>query len=326
MKRNAKRSFSVIVPAYNAAKNIGECLDSILSEKYDQFEVIVVNDGSVDDTSMIVKKILKRDGRVKLIEQENAGVSVARNVGIKQAKGEYIMFVDADDKLGAGWGKIMDYVSNEDLVIFSNKIDKRWSKKDLLEIVLGYKKAGASICGPFSKLCNRKFILENNILFDKNIINGEDMIFNIEAILKTDNIGLAEYSFYDYRFNLDSATKKYDEKIINSDKEFHKRLARLTEKSENLRGVREYSLQMGVVTIAERLAFAKDYGMVKEKYSVLETEPYSDAFNRKCLLSGKAKVIFMMLKHRRYYAVYTLISLFYRKRLEANNKEVFERI
>ena len=88
---------SVIVPAYNAEKTIVRCLNSITNQTYPYLDVIVINDGSIDNTESIVEKIALADNRVRLINIANGGVSHARNVGIEHAKGDYITFVDADD-------------------------------------------------------------------------------------------------------------------------------------------------------------------------------------------------------------------------------------
>ena len=91
---------SVIIPAYNAEKEIGKCIDSILNTNHTDFEVIVVNDGSTDNTKQILNSYL--DSHLIKIHKENEGVSVARNVGIKNATGDYVLFVDADDLLENG--------------------------------------------------------------------------------------------------------------------------------------------------------------------------------------------------------------------------------
>lgn len=88
---------SVVMPSYNSEKYIAESIESILKQTYSDFELIVVNDGSVDKTKDIVREYIKRDNRVHMIEQRNQGVSVARNTGIEASKGEYISFLDADD-------------------------------------------------------------------------------------------------------------------------------------------------------------------------------------------------------------------------------------
>lgn len=88
---------SVIMPAYNMEKYIGDSIESVLNQNYINFELIIINDGSSDGTKEIIAKYQHMDERIIYIEQENHGVSVARNVGMSCAKGKYISFLDADD-------------------------------------------------------------------------------------------------------------------------------------------------------------------------------------------------------------------------------------
>ena len=94
-----KSLISVIVPCFNAEKYIERCLDSILKQTYRNIEVIVVDDGSTDDSAARIKEISKLDNRVKYVYQKNAGVSAARNRGLDEAKGDKITFVDSDDTI-----------------------------------------------------------------------------------------------------------------------------------------------------------------------------------------------------------------------------------
>ena len=89
--------FSVIVPVYNIAKYLPECLDCILGQRFRDIEVIAVNDGSRDESGQILDEYSARDNRLKVIHQQNAGVSAARNAGIDVARGEYLAFLDSDD-------------------------------------------------------------------------------------------------------------------------------------------------------------------------------------------------------------------------------------
>src|SRR3954470_7921673 len=88
---------SVVIPVYNAEKYITECIESLLNQTLKQCEFIFVNDGSSDNSSQIINEFKKKDNRIILINQENQGVSIARNNGLKAASGEYVGFVDADD-------------------------------------------------------------------------------------------------------------------------------------------------------------------------------------------------------------------------------------
>ncbi len=89
---------SVVIPAFNAEKFIGEAIESVLKQTYENWELFVINDGSTDDTATIVQEYISQDKRVELIQQNNQGVSVARNMGAQLAQGEYIAFLDADDR------------------------------------------------------------------------------------------------------------------------------------------------------------------------------------------------------------------------------------
>ena len=88
---------SLVVPVYNCEKYVGECIESILSQDYSNIELILVNDGSKDNSKNVIEDYSKKDKRIKIINQENSGVSSARNNGMKISKGKYIGFIDADD-------------------------------------------------------------------------------------------------------------------------------------------------------------------------------------------------------------------------------------
>ena len=88
---------SIIVPVYNVEKYISKCIESLINQTYNNIEIIIINDGSVDKTKTICEQFAHKDGRIILINTENKGVSHARNIGIKKAKGDYIGFVDSDD-------------------------------------------------------------------------------------------------------------------------------------------------------------------------------------------------------------------------------------
>ena len=98
---------SFIVPSYNFAAHITECVDSILAQTISEIEVIVVNDGSTDNTKEILEIIAQKDARVRPINKENEGVSIARNTGLLAAMGEYVSFVDADDYVASDYASYM---------------------------------------------------------------------------------------------------------------------------------------------------------------------------------------------------------------------------
>lgn len=186
---------SVIIPAYNAEKEIGKCINSILNTNHTDFEVIVVNDGSTDNTKQILDRYL--DSRLIVIHKENEGVSVARNIGIKNATGDYVLFVDADDELEP---QALDYLTNYlldkqlDLLQFSVSTDtySQNSCKKNLEYYLNKSYTSSKEAFLYlinhgfycvwNKLYRREFI--ENITFPKGIKTGEDFIFNCNVFLK----------------------------------------------------------------------------------------------------------------------------------------------
>ena len=103
--QNAKRTpaISVIVPVYNVEKVLPRCLDSILAQTFADFELICINDGSPDNSAAVLADYAARDARIKIINQENAGLSAARNAGMQAAEGAYVCFCDSDDYLDAGF-------------------------------------------------------------------------------------------------------------------------------------------------------------------------------------------------------------------------------
>ena len=110
-----KELISIIVPIYNVEKYLRQCLDSILNQTYQNFECLLINDGSLDNSADICREYVSKDSRFKYFEKENGGVSSARNLGIECSRGEYITFIDSDD-----W---VDYDYLE--VLYNSLVDER---------------------------------------------------------------------------------------------------------------------------------------------------------------------------------------------------------
>lgn len=92
-----KRKYSVIVPVYNVEKYINECLSSLINQTYKNIEIVVINDGSSDNSLSLIEEYSRIDDRIRVIDQKNMGLGYTRNVGIDNAVGDYILFVDSDD-------------------------------------------------------------------------------------------------------------------------------------------------------------------------------------------------------------------------------------
>lgn len=302
---------SVIIPVFNAEKYLSECLDSVLEYKGENLEVILINDGSTDTSDLVCKKYSKKDHRIKYFDKSNSGVSATRNLGIKKANGDYVMFVDSDDILMSGWykGVFGEAIYNDDFIIFSKRINRDIDKTEIVSEILGVRNRVSGLSSPCSKIYRREFLLENNIFFKKDIINGEDMLFNIEVVLRAKSTSVVNFDYYDYRQVLGSSTKRYEENFIVSDLAFHRELDSLLGDNGEYDFARRYSWQNAVVTIARRLSFVKQYKYAKKHFKELSVGPYKVVFLGKCILSGRSKIIFSLLRGRLYFMTYVLLKL-----------------
>lgn len=214
------RKLSIVIPVYNAEKYIEECLTSILSEMDDEIELLLLDDGSKDFSYEIIQKYEKSN--IRIFHHENNGVSYTRNCGIMEAVGEYIMFVDADDRLSPGWKSavLSGCDGAADVVYYNKNFDEQRSvdKTNIIHGIFGIfdSKCNANMSSPWSKLYRREFLLHNQIRFDCSLINGEDGIFNLNAILRAEHFACRKVSYYQYRIYMGSSSKKYSDKFYDS--------------------------------------------------------------------------------------------------------------
>lgn len=308
---------TIIIPVYNAEKYINECLESVLENENNSFEIIIINDGSSDNSVKIIRKFMEKNANIMLINNENHGVSYSRNVGISKAKGDYIMFVDADDKLKCNWfdeiNKRVEW--NEDIVYFDdNKLSVL--KNDVLKYIIGCNEKNICIAGPYSKIFKRKLIVDNTIKFEEKIINGEDMLFNVECLKYAENIKNICFSFYFYRRYVGQTTKKFDVKIFDSDIEFQKKLANKLEKfdisDDEKVNLEEYCLQSAVIMLFDRISYIDKFNDAKKYIFRLYDEPYIKAKNKNLLMRKSDKFKYLLYKMKLDYILYFLFKIFRR--------------
>jgi glycosyltransferase involved in cell wall biosynthesis len=211
---------SIIVPVYNNDIYLNKCIDSILKQTYRNIEIILINDGSTDNSGKICEEYVAKDDSIKIIHQQNKGVSVARNNGLAIAKGEYIGFVDGDDYIKEDMFEYLlnlleqnsadismcNYYSFDD-----NKISvKNVFKKDL--IVLSSNNALEMIFTSLAFSCWNKLFkrkLFENELFETDISMGEDLYIIFKLFCKSKNIVVGnEIKYYYNRINTKSSTKQ----------------------------------------------------------------------------------------------------------------------
>lgn len=221
---------SIIVPVYNGQRYLGECIDSILNQDYENIELIIVNDGSKDASSRIIDEYAKKDKRVKAIYQKNSGVSSARNNGINNANGEYVTFVDADDYLEKDYvGYLCNLIVENDADIsltpfpnkvtesnkkINNKIDDYivlWSGEDAMKNMLYYK----VVISSWNKMFSLNLLKKNKVRFNTNLSFGEGFDFTIASFQHSNKVAVGHKRVYNYRVdNANSVMTRFSEKLV----------------------------------------------------------------------------------------------------------------
>lgn len=331
---------SVIVPVYNAEKYIRKCVDSILNQNDRDFELILVNDGSRDNSLAICREFEALDSRVKVIDQNNAGVSVARQNGIDAAKGEWISFVDADDYLENGFIEdINNCEENVDIIVFGKNIENTCVVKSDSKVIcniLGYKTGNVCDNAHMSVLLGKAYkadiIKNNNVKLKTGIINGEDMLFNIEYFFTMPVVKYIKKEVYNYRINAGSATVRIQPEIIKNDREFLSYLKNIIDEGYN--SGREYmedlfrKVALNGMWICLRQYIAHPQNKMKKSEKIklykelLNSEYYYSAFkNYKAYCNDKRKrIVFMLLGFKCYSMAFLLIGA------SRNKKETYENI
>lgn len=205
---------SVIIPIYNAEKYIKQCIESLTNQTYKNIEIILINDGSTDNSKKICDEYRNKDNRVIVIDKENEGVSKTRNKGIELATGEYITFLDADDSINFNYiEELVKNIEDDCLVRFNNpNIKENIILKDeyIKQIAIG------KIQGVCWGYLLKKSLLEN-MKFDTNTSYMEDTIFIINCLFKVSKVKFARKAFYNYNQNEGSLTQNISniEKRLN---------------------------------------------------------------------------------------------------------------
>ena len=213
-------ALSVIVPVYNSAPYLQECIDSILTQNFTDFELLLVDDGSTDESARICDSYAESDERIRVFHKKNGGVSSARNVGLREARGEYITFVDADDyvtesflehllcvdsdltvtgvaKFGAVEGSV---AFNEFCTFGLSELPSHWYPSNQICYLYHY---------PVCKLYRSRVIHDNQLRFDERLSFSEDLCFNLAYYSLIDTISEIPHVDYKYRITQIDRDNKY---------------------------------------------------------------------------------------------------------------------
>lgn len=235
---------SFIVPIYNVSNFLDDCLQSLCRIQNPQVEILLINDGSTDNCPVICQKYAELDSRIRVITQDNQGVSASRNNGLMWARGEWVCFVDGDDYISIDFdsriiqklddtveinyfgcqlmvdGREPSCIERKDYFLREEdiwKVRMRILNTDIYQEP--HKFPGTFFGGaPFAKFINRKKLLEWQITFDESLSWGEDLLFNFRLLQYVKRAKVVDCTGYYYRINLASMTQRYDVQASNRDR------------------------------------------------------------------------------------------------------------
>ena len=216
---------SIIIPCFNIDKHLSNCIESVISQTYESFELLLINDGSIDDTGKICDAYAKKETRLRVFHIENGGASAARNLGIEQAVGTLFLFIDGDDYIkedyvsqllknynNSNW-PICGMVNVRDGIPTNNTNfqellqihdNKRIEKNNFMDLLSYY-----SFSSPCARIYSASIIHKNKIRFDENVSYQEDLLFNLEYAKYVDSAYLVDYFGYCYVEHKNSSTGRY---------------------------------------------------------------------------------------------------------------------
>lgn len=231
---------SVIIPIYNSEKYLSRCIDSILMQTYKDIEILLVDDGSTDNTKEICIDYSNKDSRVKYLHKDNSGVSATRNYGIEHASGEWIIFIDSDDYFSDAnvFNRLMEVVNKNPNVmpIFNfislkdNNVTEKQNEfvignpdvEDIMANCIAGVNHSTNLTYMFRavwcKMFNKKIVDEHNIRFDEKMYMGEDAVFLIEYVQYIESIEDIHTYGLIYRIHDDSSSRKYKTDLLSQAK------------------------------------------------------------------------------------------------------------
>ncbi len=217
---------SVIVPIYNKEQSLSTCVQSILNQSYNNIEIILVDDGSKDNSLIVCKKFEGLDQRIKVIHKENGGVSSARNIGLQYAKGDFITFVDADDWIEKNMiEELLQAITRYDADIAGSYFIHD-SAEDVQKTTIDsiFKTTTVihknEVCSEIAKIYDRKIGWENcsklfskrslnGVSYDEAITNGEDWLFFCKCVVNIEKMVYIPKFYYHYVYNQCSASNSF---------------------------------------------------------------------------------------------------------------------
>lgn len=328
MKENSSPLVSVIVPVYKAQAYLNRCVDSLLAQTYPHLQIILINDGSPDSSGAICDEYACKDPRILVVHIPNGGVSNARNTGIIYACGEYVIFVDSDDKVSpfyvenllprdnedmvsAGW---IGYTDDTPVTSYSPSIHSvtqaQWQENFMYHWSLG------ALMAPWAKCFKKSILDQHRILFNSQIDIGEDELFNLTYLLHCNEVRYIDAMDYHYTVEHgESLMQRYHEcRLIAGD-----RISKTVELIAH-KNVFEFRWMEWHSILNHYNKYARHgTNNVRLSAKAMEKNTYDNSYFRECILyirengslDQRVETFFMRSwLHWMYKPVYSLIVIF----------------
>lgn len=299
---NRKPIISIIIPIYNTEDYLVDCFDSIINQSYRNFEVILVNDGSTDNSYKICQSYVTKDSRFRLFSKSNGGVSSARNLGLTKAKGKWISFIDSDDSIKSGTLELVSKFKhiNIDIIQFGFIKHNKNRRKEFAPIKnmiyegveLFYKNNDFRTYPLWVFFIKREIIANNKLFFTENLKYAEDLEFTSKCLLLSNNIATVSSSYYNYNVRENSAMQKIFSYVnAKMHLDVAKNIFRFSEKYKERKNL----------FIKSRVIY-----MIKSFFSILAETPNSE-INYK-IANKDYKSLFNAVMKGGYYNLFFIVS------------------
>lgn len=319
---------SVIIPVYNAEKYLKKCIDSVLSQTLKEIEIILVDDGSTDNSSQILDEYAKKHNNLKVIHQQNSGPAKARNVGIENATGEYIGFVDSDDYLASNMYELLynTAINNDVDIVTSNYYTVKNSKEvpssnfkissnqiivkdEILKLVTDANESRILWFG-WKSIYKSKIIKSNKIIYPPLKL-GEETVFVLDCLLSSNSMYYIDKPFYYYEQTPNSLTRiKYKEDLLSQLNGLYFAKKEIYEKHNyNLyhRDLNQYTMKHTIPMLISNELNSKTgfFKKIKTYKQIRNSEMIKNAYKH-CsisLINSKLKYLAILLKLRMYFVL-----------------------
>lgn len=345
-----KELVSIIVPIYKVEKFIEKCIESLILQTYRNIEIILVEDGSPDNSGKICDKYAKEDDRIIVIHQKNKGVSVARNEGMKKANGNWIIFVDGDDFVPIDMVENLYNAAIEEScdICFGNYYivtKERIKEKKYYDIpqkskifteedkIILLRKCMENLGVPWGKIYKKDVIERNNIKFKPSLKRMQDSIFNLYVFKEARNIKFINKTVYNYRQFIESSCYKYNPNIeeiaknILEEIEIFIKRYKLSKQLKNDYDKKSFKLFIEIIKLyyIPKESPLNNKEKIEKIKELSKKMPYKQAIKNIKLrdLNMNYKIAALLAKTHRIVGLYLFYKIIYKNKMKKNyNSEV----